>query len=113
MKLEHFTEEEMRLIAYYCGDEAKVLTEVENHCYVFDIKGKYLYNECFEKANSDYFASKRYNMVRPIKIFEFAKYYVMKCEEYDILWFKGRLDANGNYEFDTNSDELVYLLESF
>ena len=35
-----------------------------------------------------------------------------KCEEYKNLWFKGRLDSNGNYEFTTNSEELSFLLES-
>lgn len=27
------------------------------------------------------------------------------------LWFKGRLDVNGNYEFSTNSEELSIILE--
>lgn len=113
MKLEgEFTEEEIEIIRYYCGNEASFLNEMDNSCYVFDLDGQYLYDQCFEKAKNDYFARKKYNRVKPIKAFEFAKYYIMKCYEYEGLWFKGRLDANGNYEFTTNSEELSIILES-
>lgn len=107
-----YTRDEMQTISYYCGDEVKILSEIENDCYVFDLHGEFSYNDCFEAAKNEYFASKKYNKVTPQKVFEFASYYIMKCEEYNNLWFKGRLDSNGNYEFTTNSEELYYLLES-
>ena len=108
----NYADDEMQTISFYCGDKANILGEISNDCYVFDLHGRYFYNECFEAAKNEYFASKKYNKVTPIKIFEFASYYVMKCEEYKNLWFKGRLDSNGNYEFTTNSEELSFLLES-
>ena len=108
----NYTEDEMQTISFYCGDKVNILSEISNNCYVFDLNGQFYYNECFDAAKNEYFAKKKYNKVTPIKIFEFASHYILKCKEYDDLWFKGRLDTNGNYEFTTNSEQLTYLLES-
>ena len=51
-----YTRDEMQTISYYCGGEVKILSEIKNDCYVFDLHGEFSYNDCFEAAKNEYFA---------------------------------------------------------
>lgn len=37
---------------------------------------------------------------------KFYNYYLMYCDEDGGMWFRGRMDDNGNYEFDCGSESL-------
>jgi len=107
-----FTKEELDILKMYCGDKYVIVDEVNGESYVFDLEGKYSYDQCFKASNNDYYKKKRYNKVVPIKKVKFYNYYIMCCNEYKGMWFQGRIDYNGNFEYTTNSDKLEYVLQA-
>ena len=55
----NYADDEMQTISFYCGDKANILGEISNDCYVFDLHGRYFYNECFEAAKNEYFHAQK------------------------------------------------------
>ena len=52
------------------------------------------------------FKKQKYTIVEPKKMIKFCNYYLMYGDEDGGMWFRGRMDDNGNYEFDCGSESL-------
>lgn len=48
----------------------------------------------------------------PYRILKFYQYYLMNTKEEKNIWYRGRKDVDGNWEYDCFSDSLEEVLES-
>ena len=65
----NFTEEELDILKLYCEDKYEMVNEVDGESYVFDLDGKYSYDQCFKASNNGYYKEKRYLLINVRKRF--------------------------------------------
>ena len=108
----YFSNKEKDILLRYAGNTYEVLSSIEGDSYVLSEKGNYLYNECFLKTDIDFIAKQRYEKVVPYRIIKFYKYYFMNLEGERNVWYRGRKDDGGNWEYECYSDSLEEAFES-
>lgn len=101
-----FSDEEKRILRKCAGDSYKILSSVDGESYVLSELGDYKYNECFQPTNSDFFARQKYEKIIPYRVIKFYRDYLMNTKEEKNVWYRGRKDANGNWEYLCYSDSL-------
>lgn len=80
---------------------------VEGESYILNnLRGTYLYNECFTPTEKEFFARQKYEKVIPYRIVKFYDFYLMNIKEERNIWYRGRKDDNGNWEYICYSDSL-------
>ena len=107
-----FSPEEKNILLQCAGNAYEVLSCVEGESYLLSEKGDYLYNECFSPTDIDFFAKQRYQKVIPYRIIKFYQYYLMNIENEKEIWYRGRKDSSGNWEYECYSDSLEEAFES-
>lgn len=102
-----FSEEEKRTLYKWGGNSYEILSHIEGESYVLNnLEGKYGYNECFSPTNKKMFACQKYEKVTPYRIIRFYDFYLMDTVEEKNIWYRGRKDVNGNWEYMCYSDSL-------
>lgn len=107
-----FSEDEKKVLEKCTGNQFYILSNVENECYILCEDGNYKYNECFEHTNSEYFKNQKYEKANPYRMIRFYEYYLMERHEESNVWYRGRKNANKNYEFDCCCDDLEEVFDS-
>ena len=107
-----FSDNEKRVLAEYVGAEYTILDFIENESFVLCEKGEFFYNDCFEKTDDDYFKQLKYERIVPRRIIEFYQYYLMESKDEKNIWYRGRRDKSGNWEYDCYFESLEEILES-
>lgn len=107
----YFSDEEQEVLSKCAGDTFEILSHIEGDSYVLSEKGEYCYNECFDITDEDFFAQQKYEKVIPYRIIKFYQYYLMDTEEEVDIWYRGRKDSSGNWEYDCVSDSLEEAFE--
>jgi hypothetical protein len=106
-----FSDGEKEIIIKYLGNRYKVLSSINGKSYVLNnIKGMYQYNDCFRPTDKISFAKQKYEEVIPYRIIQFYHFYLMNIKGEDI-WYRGRKDASGNWEYTCCSDSLKEAFE--
>ena len=108
----HFTEEENACLLDCTGGDFEILTFVEGDSYILCDNGEYYYNDCFEESHIEFFSRQRYVKVTPNRIIKFYNFYLMSTLEEPNIWYRGRKDAGGNWEYDNYSDSLEEAFDS-
>ena len=103
--------EEQELIKRYLGPEARIEESADGNCFILTEKGKYDYKQCFSERVDEWFEKRRYNSFTPTIIISVYGRYLCKDKE-EGLWYCGRRDSNGNYEFDSATETLEQMIES-
>lgn len=102
-----FSEEEKRTLYKWAGNSYEILSHIEGESYILNnLEGKYGYNECFKPTNKKMFASQKYEKITPYRIIRFYDFYLMDTVEEKNIWYRGRKDENGNWEYMCYSDSL-------
>ncbi|MFG6356407.1 MAG: hypothetical protein K1W26_06210, partial [Acetatifactor sp.] len=65
-----------------------------------------LHNECFSPSDKKMFVHQKYEKVTPDRIIKFCDFYLMNTIEEKNIWYRGRKDVNGNWEYICYSDSL-------
>jgi hypothetical protein len=106
-----FSNEEKDILKKYAGKAYDVLSSIEGKSYALNnIKGEYLYNDCFKPTTKTFFAKQRYEEVVPFRVIKFYQFYLMNIKGENI-WYRGRKDENGNWEYTCYSDSLEEAFE--
>lgn len=100
------TDDEKNVLVKCAGNDYEILSFVEGESFVLSENGNYLYNECFEMTDVEFFARQKYEKIIPFRIIKFYQYYLMNTEEERAIWYRGHKDTNGNWEYDCYSDSL-------
>lgn len=108
----NFSNEEKKVIFKCAGNTFEVLSSIDGDSYVLNEKGDYKYNECFINTNVEFFAQQRYEKVIPYRIIKFYQYYLMNTQEEKDVWYRGRRDDSGNWEYECCSDSLEEAFDS-
>ncbi len=98
--------EDKRILTEYTNNDYEILPYIEGESFVFNDYGDYLYNECFEKTEIEFFAKQRYKKIIPYTIIKFYNFYLMNTEKKKNIWYRGRKDTNGNIEYDCYVESL-------
>ena len=107
----NFSNEEKEVLLKYAGSTYEILPSIEGKSYVLNnIKGEYQYNDCFKPTNKAFFAKQKYEEVIPHRIIKFYHFYLMNIEGENI-WYRGRKDENGNWEYTCYTDSLEEAFE--
>ena len=106
-----FSVKENVVLQKYAGSEFELLTKIEGDSYVLSESGEYSYNDCFETTEIEFFAQQKYERVVPYRIIKFYQYYLMNTQEDVDVWYRGRRDRNGNWEYSCFSDSLEEAFE--
>ena len=107
-----FSEDEKRVLLECAGDDYEILSFIEGESYVLCDKGEFRYNQCFKRTYTRYFARQKYKKVLPYRIIRSDYIYLMNCEEDKSIWYTGRKDENGNWEYTCYSDSLEEAIDS-
>ena len=95
-----FSEEEKAILYEWAGNAYEILSCVEGDSYVLNnVEGIYQYNECFMPTDKKFFSQQKYEKVIPYRIIRFYDFYLMNTEDEKNVWYRGRRDANGNWEY--------------
>lgn len=85
----------------------EILSQIEGESYILNsVEGKYGYNECFSPSDKKMFVHQKYEKVTPDRIIKFCDFYLMNTIEEKNIWYRGRKDVNGNWEYICYSDSL-------
>lgn len=107
-----FSEKEKNVLHIWGGDKCEILSSVEGESYILNSsRGTYLYNECFAPTEKEFFARQKYEKVIPYRIVKFCQFYLMNIKEEKNIWYRGRQDNNGNWEYICYSDSLEEAFE--
>lgn len=108
----HFSDEEKKVLLQCAGNAYEVLSSIDGDSYVLSDRGNYQYNECFYPTDIDFFVQQRYEKVIPYRIVKFYQYYLMNTQEEKEVWYRGRKDDGGNWEYECYFDSLEEAFES-
>ena len=98
--------EDKRILTEYTNNDYEILPYIEGESFVLNDYGDYLYNECFEKTEIEFFAKKKKKKIIPYTIIKFYNFYLMNTEKERNIWYRGRKDTNGNIEYDCYVESL-------
>jgi len=102
-----FSEEEKSTLYKWAGDRYEILSYIEGESYILNnVQGTYRYNECFKPTDKKMFVSQKYEKAVPYRIVRFNDFYLMNTKDEKNIWYRGRKDANGNWEYICYSDSL-------
>lgn len=106
-----FSSDEKEVLKKYAGNEYMILSSIDGKSYVLNnAKGNFQYNDCFKPTTKIFFAKQRYEEVIPYRIIKFYQFYLMNIKGENI-WYRGRKDASGNWEYTCYSDSLEEAFE--
>lgn len=108
----NFSDEEMRILQRFGGKYYEILSAIEGDSYILTDNGDYFYNDCFEPMDNDYFMNQKYEKAIPNRVVKFSNYYLMETIEEKEIWYKGRKDRNGNWEYECYCNSLKEAFES-
>lgn len=94
------------------GSAFEVLSSIEGESFILQDGGQFSYNECFNRTEVEYFAQQRYNKTIPYRVIKFYSYYLMNTQDEKDVWYRGRKDKSGNWEYECYSDSLLEAFES-
>lgn len=102
-----FSEEEKCALYKWTGNKYEILSCVEGESYFLNnVQGTYRYNECFKPTDKKMFMNQKYEKITPHRVIKFYEFYLMNIKEEKNVWFRGRKDANGNWEYICYSESL-------
>ena len=104
IKLRHtLAREERELFIQYLGETFEVLSEIEGECYVLNVFGELYYNDCFAPTDNERFQKQTYRRINPDLVMRYYSFYLAKDDTG--IWYRGRKDISGNFEFDCSADQ--------
>ena len=106
-----FSNEEKDTLLKCAGSAYEVLSSIEGESFVLNDEGQFSYNECFSRTDIDFFAQQKYDKVIPYRVIRFYNYYLMNTEDEKNIWYRGRKDKGGNWEYECFSDSLQEAFE--
>ena len=107
-----FNDDEKYVLQRFGGKDFEILSMIEGESYILKENGDYFYNDCFKLTDNDYFMKQKYEKVTPYRIIKFYNYYLTETVEEEGVWYKGRKDVNGNWEYECYCDSLQEAFES-
>lgn len=107
-----FSEEEKEVLKKYTGGDYEILTQVEGESYVLCDLGEFFYNQCFTPTETPSFKNQKYRLEIPHRILKVWHFYLMETTNKGNIWYRGRKDNNGNWEYDSYSDSLEEALDT-
>lgn len=108
----NFDEEEKKVIKEYGGENCEILSSVDGNSYILNEYGNLFYNDCFKKTDNVFLKQQRYEKVIPNRVIKFYNYFLMETNVEKGIWYRGRMDKNGNWEYDCCCDNLEEVFES-
>ena len=108
----YYSEEEKEVLNKYTGGRYEILTKVEGESYVLCDFGELYYNQCFSPIENAYFEKQKYRLEIPHRIIKVWHFYLMETTNKENIWYRGRKDNNGNWEYDSYSDSLEEALDT-
>lgn len=101
-----FNDDERKILEQCAGKNFEILSEISGDSFVLNLFGSLSYNECFDSISNEYFAKQKYEKVIPYRVIKFYNYYLMNLEEEKYIWYRGRKDSSGNWEYECYLDSL-------
>lgn len=107
-----FSDEEKSILQRFGGNYYEILSLIDGESYILNEYGDYSYNDCFKPTDNTYFMKQKYEKAVPYRVIKFSSYYLMETIDERGVWYKGRKDAIGNWEYECYSDSLQEAFES-
>lgn len=108
----NFSNDELCILQRFGGMHYEILSTIDGDSYILSDNGDYFYNDCFEPTENDYFKKQKYEKAIPNRVVKFSNYYLMETIEEEGIWYKGRKDRIGNWEYECYCDSLQEAFES-
>lgn len=101
-----YNDYEKNVLYRFCKNDYEILSEVKGNIYILNDDGEYFYNECFNKTENNYLMNQKYEKATAFRMIKFYNDYIMESKEERGIWYRGRKDDGGNFEFECYFDNL-------
>ncbi|MDE6357937.1 MAG: hypothetical protein K2L15_05040 [Eubacteriales bacterium] len=108
----NFNDYEKNILTEYASNNYEILSSIDGDSFILNENGNLFYNDCFKLIDNEYINKQRYQKVIPNRIIKFYKFYLMEIQDERGMWYRGRKDDNGNWEYDSCFDSLEEIFDS-